>query len=121
MALDDKCLDNEGDDAGCLDNEFRELSALPRAIPGGITARDFVSADDDMQTVADHVDADIVPDIIGADDTNSSSGKDCDEVNQPPYTAAELAFSIASFQCHSPLFWHNGRRWPFSLGHYQQA
>nr|XP_050031725.1 tigger transposable element-derived protein 6-like [Dermacentor andersoni] len=62
VAADDGCLDSEDDDSGCLDSEFRELSEFPGAIPGSVTARNFVSTDDGVQAVADRADAEIVAD-----------------------------------------------------------
>ncbi|XP_072142948.1 tigger transposable element-derived protein 6-like [Dermacentor andersoni] len=84
VAADNRCLDSEDDDAGCLESEFRELSALPGTIPGGVTACDFVNADDSVQAVADRTDAEIVADIMGDEDAGSSSSKGSNEEDQPP-------------------------------------
>ncbi|XP_065293236.1 tigger transposable element-derived protein 6-like [Dermacentor albipictus] len=94
VAADDGCLDNE-DDAGCLDSKFRELSAFPGPIPGGVTARDFVSADDGVQAVADRADVELVADIMGDEDADSSSGEGSNKEDQPPCTVAELASAFS--------------------------
>lgn len=84
VAKDDRCLGNQGNDAGCLDSECCELLVFPAAIPDSIMAWDFVSADDSVQAVVDRTDAEIVADIIRAEDANSSSGEKCDEESQSP-------------------------------------
>lgn len=96
---DEACSDTEDDGVECFDCEFQALAAFPGAIQDGATARDFLSADDDAQAVADLTDAEIVADIaIAAAEEAATS--DSDEDIHPP-TAAELAsaFSVIRRCC----------------------
>lgn len=78
------------DDIECLEDKFRQLSALPSAIPDGATVSDFVSAADDVQAVSDRTDAEIV-----ADEANPSSDDDADDASTQPCTTAELASAFS--------------------------
>lgn len=59
------CSDTKDDGTECFEREFRELSAFRCAIPNDTTAHEFVSADGDVQAVAD---------ITDAEDENPTSG-----------------------------------------------
>ncbi|XP_049268354.1 uncharacterized protein LOC125757154 [Rhipicephalus sanguineus] len=83
------------DDMGCLENDFRQLSAFPGAIADGATASDFVGADDDVQAVSDLTDAEIVADVAGADEADLSSDDDADDASKKPCAAAELASAFS--------------------------
>lgn len=59
------------DKSESLNNAFRQLSAFSDAMPVEVTARDFVSVDDEVQAVVELSETDIVADVGGAKEAES--------------------------------------------------
>ncbi|XP_064468536.1 tigger transposable element-derived protein 6-like [Ornithodoros turicata] len=78
-AAENVCAVTEDDDANCLDATLRELSVFPGVTPPSVSATDNASVDDAVEAVAELTDADIVADIAGADEGDSTD----DEEPQP--------------------------------------
>ncbi|XP_064462024.1 tigger transposable element-derived protein 6-like [Ornithodoros turicata] len=81
----------DDDDVSCLDATLRELSVFPGVVAPSVSATDYAGVDDAAEAVAELTDADIVADIAGADEGDSTD----DEEPQPLPTATEL---ISAFQ-----------------------
>lgn len=72
-----------------LDDELRTASKFPEAVPSGLTAWDFVSANDNVQVVAD-----VAGDAANSEgDEDSLGGPKNDDVMP---TAAEIAAAFAT-------------------------
>lgn len=94
-APEERCSDTENDGGGCLESDFRELPAIPRAIQNDTTEH---KSDDDVQAVAD---------VTDAKEANPSSGPD----NIP-----NCRLQPGLCQCSdSPLLRHSVQQWIFSF------